>query len=413
MRPKTVLVSVLIMQVGVIVAACSLNSGSSQLPPATASADRALFDTTPGGRVGAKVAMLLPLTAQGHAAVVANGLKQAGEMALFENNSPGFQLMIKDTKGTSEGATSATQQAVSEGAELIIGPMFSKSVVAVSKIARPAKIPVMAFSNDERVAGDGIYLISFLVRAEVRRIVSFAASQGHRQFAALIPENAFGTMIAETFRQAVTANDGIVAVVERYPAGTGGVLGPARKLIEDIKASEESGVPVDALFLPGGPDVLSSLGPILATSRLDFSKLKLIGTGGWDYPNLGRDRVFRGGWYPATTPSAWQAFSERFTRTYGTAPPRIASLAHNAVAIAARLAASNPKGRRYTSVNLLRSNGFSGADGAVRFTSKGLTERGLAVLEVQQFRPRIVSPAPQTFRPRESNAVSPARSWFN
>ena len=53
--------------------------------------------------------------------------------------------------------------------------------------------------------------------------------------------------------------------------------------------------------------------------------------------------------------------------------------------IAIRLAASNPKGARYTSANLTRANGFIGVDGAVRFTARGTPQRGLAVLEVGKF----------------------------
>ena len=402
MTAFAVLISV--MAAGLSLAGCSTGSGSaaSQLANPTATPPT----STPAGRqkVNARVALLLPLSATGHPAVVAKGMKQAAEMALFENNNPGFRLLVKDTRGTAEGASAAATAALSEGAELIVGPMFAKSVTAVSQVAQRARVPVIAFSNDQRVAGNGTYLLSFLAQEEVDRVVRFAASQGRRQYAALVPDNAYGSLIEAAFRSAVSQSGGVVVALERYPANAGGVLAPARKLIEDIKGAEETGVPIDALFVPGGPEVLSNLGPVIATAQLDMTRVKMLGSGGWDYPNLGREAAFVGGWYPAPDPRNWRAFSEKFTKTFGSAPPRIASLAHNAVTIAIRLAATNPKGARYTAATLTRPNGFSGADGAVRFTSRGLAQRGLAVLEVQAYGPRVLSPAPQTF---STGAISP------
>ncbi len=347
--------------------------------------------------VTAKVALLLPLTATGQPAVVAKAMKQAAELALFENKAAGFQLVVKDTKGTAAGATAAATEALAGGAELIVGPLFATSVSATSAVARQAKVPVIAFSNDRRVAGGGTYLLSFMVQEEVQRIVRFAAQQGKRQYAALIPESDYGRLVEAAFRSAVAQSGGVVVALRRYPPGYGGILSPARKLIDDIQASEGNGIYIDALFAPGGPDVISSLGPVITQQRLDVSRIKLIGLGGWDYPNISREKAFVGGWYPAPDPRGWRAFAEKFSQSFGTSPPRVASLAHNAMTIAIRLAGSHAKGQRYTAANLTRPGGFLGADGIVRFTNQGVTQRGLAVLEVRAFGPQVVSPAPQTF----------------
>jgi len=348
-------------------------------------------------KVSAKVALLLPLGAAGQSAIVAKGMKQAAEMALFESNHSGFRMIVKDTKGTADGATAAAHAAISENVELIIGPLFAKSVSAVSSVAQKQNIPVLAFSNDQRVARPNTYLLSFQANQDVRRIISFASAQGKRQFAAIVPDNAYGQAIETEFRSAVAAGGGIAVAVKRYPAGLGGILGPAHKLIEDIRAAEESGIQVDALFAPGGLDILTNLGSVIRQEKLDTAQIKLLGTGGWDYPNISRERAFIGAWYPAPSPRSWRAFSEKFSQSFGSAPPRIASLAHNAMTIAIRLASTHEKGERYSPANLTRRGGFVGADGIVRFTPQGLVERGLAVLEVQKFGPQVISSAPQTF----------------
>src|SRR5262245_12315342 len=102
-----------------------------------------------------KVGLILPLSAAGNAGVAAQSMKNAAEMALAEFQNPNIQLLIKDDAGSSQGASAAAQQAVNEGAEIILGPLFAASVPAVAQVARTRGISVIAFSTDSSVAGRG------------------------------------------------------------------------------------------------------------------------------------------------------------------------------------------------------------------------------------------------------------------
>ena len=385
-----------------LLAACSLGSGLGSGSSALAPQGPGLVTPTAGSNASplrAKVAVLLPLSGSAQSAAVAKGMKQAAEMALFELNNPGFQLIVKDTKGTAAGAAAAATMAASEGVELIIGPLYARSVTAVGQVARQAELPVIAFSNDRKVAGNGVYLLSFMADEEVDRIVAFAARQSKRSFAALVPENGYGTLMTTAFQAAVARNGGRIVAIEKYPNNSNGMLEPSQRLFKLVKESMELGTPVDAIFLPGGPDTLPNLAPLIEYANLGAAPMKFLGSGGWDYPNLGRNKNFIGSWYPAPDPRGWRAFSEKFARTFGSAPPRIATLSYDAVTIAIRLATANPAGSRYTAPNLTRSNGFVGVDGAFRFTAGGTAEHSLAILEVQQFRPNMVDPANAGFAP--------------
>jgi ABC-type branched-subunit amino acid transport system substrate-binding protein len=340
-----------------------------------------------------KIAMLLPLSGSAQTVAVAKGMQQAAEMALFERNARPLQLLIKDDKGTEEGARAAAEEAIRGGAELIIGPLFAKSVSAAAPVARQANVPIIAFSNDERVAGNGVYLLSFLASQEVPRVVGYAVAQGRRRFAALVPDDAHGKMLEALFQSAVARNGGAVATVERYPIDVSGMLEPTQRIRDVIRGSLEAGDPVDTLFLPGGPDTLPSLGPMLPKTEIDPTRIKVIGTGGWDYPSARRERILEGGWFAAPDPRGWREFSERFAKTYKTMPPRLASLAYDAVTVAAALAPA-PKEARYTAATLTRATGFAGIDGAFRLLANGLSERGLAVLEMQRVGPVVADPAP-------------------
>lgn len=381
--------------VAVAVTGCAADLGKSALATSsvTPAAPVAVSETK---QKPLKMALLLPLGGFDSSAVVAKGMKQAAELALFEIDNPAVQLTVKDDKGTAEGARAAAEEAIKDGAEIIIGPLFAKSVAGAAAVARPANVPLLAFSNDRTVAGNGVYLMSFLVESEVDRIVSVTTANGRKRFAALIPDDAYGRAVEPAFRDAVARAGGTIAELKVYPVEANGMIEPSRAIVEAIKTAEANGNPIDALFVPGGQDTLPQLGPLIAISGVDTSKVKLIGTGSWDFPNIGREQAFVGGWYPSPDPSGWRNFSERFGKTFGSAPPRIATLAYDAVQLAVSLS-SNAPGTRFTVANLTRTSGFNGVDGPVRFVPQGLSERGLAVLEVQPFATNVVEPAPTTF----------------
>jgi branched-chain amino acid transport system substrate-binding protein len=341
----------------------------------------------------AKVALLLPTSGMGPTAVLAKGLKQAAELALFDYDRPTIELIVKDDKGTPEGAIAAANEALAEGAEIILGPLFAQSVKAITPLAAKANVPIIAFSSDAAVAAPGVYLMSFQVHQDVERVVGYAASQGRKRFAALVSDDAYGKLTEQAFRASVQRAGGTVSALQVYSAqASNALVQPAQRLVDALNLAADVGQPVDAVFLPGGPDVLLGLGPLMASANLDTTKIKLLGTGGWDNAGIGRDATFVGGWYPAPDPSGWRAFSERFTKTFGNPPPRIATLAHDAVGVAIALS-TNPAGQRYNTATLTRLSGFNGADGAVRFLPSGATERGLAVLEVQKFGVSVIAPA--------------------
>jgi ABC-type branched-subunit amino acid transport system substrate-binding protein len=367
---------------------------------------------------GVKVAVLLPLTGKGSSAKIAKALKQAGELAMFDFNNPNIVLTAKDTKGTPDGARAAAVDAVNSGAELIIGPLFSKNVKAAAPVARKASVPMVAFSSDQTVAGKGVYLLSFLAGQDVERIVTYAISNGKRRFGALIPDTPYGHLVEAAFKQSVERLGGEIVGLERYPTDPNGMLAPVEKIAELARTktpvTEEQPEPqpiepqIDALFMPSGAKVIPTLSPILPYYEVDTEAVKLIGTGSWDYHGVGREKPLMKAWYPGPDPKGWRNFTQRYTATYGKAPPRIASLAYDAVSLAVSLSKASP-GQRYTSSRLTRNSGFAGVDGLFRLRSDGTCERGLAVLEIQKFGPRVIDRAPSVFT--SARSASAGSMW--
>ncbi|MFO1170622.1 MAG: penicillin-binding protein activator [Hyphomicrobiaceae bacterium] len=344
-----------------------------------------------------KAAMLLPLSAGGNAARLATDLKQAGELALFEMNRPDIQLIAKDSLGTAEGARTAAAAAISEGAEIIIGPLFSAEVTGVSAVTAQSRVPVIAFSSDRAVAGNGVYLLSFLPGNDAARAVAFAAGQGHKFMAALIPSTAFGDVVETAVRDAATAAGVKIAVVERYGSEPGAMVGPLQRLKAEIVSSANGNKPIRAVLVPGGQDVMPAIAPMLGQLGIGAANgVQLIGTSGWDYATVTQETALEGSWFAAPDPRGWSSFSERYAQTYKVSPSRIASLGYDAVSLAIA-ASTGARGQRFSAELLTRPSGFAGIDGLFRLRPDGTSERALAMLGISQGRVAVVDPAPSGF----------------
>lgn len=372
-----------------VLAGCSIGGGRGIVGDQSSDAK-----ITPGaGKPTVKVALLLPLSG-GNSQKVAQALKQAGELALFDFDNPNVALVPKDTRGTPEGAKAAAQEAAQEGAELIIGPLFANEVSAAAPEAQKANIPMIAFSSDRKVAGNGVYLLSFLAGSDVPRIVSHAVTQGKTRFAALIPQTEYGRLVEQSFLGAVNRLGGQIVAVKSYPQDANGMLAPVREIAELVKKGQPP--QFDVLFIPAGADSLPALAPLLPYSEVDTKAIKLLGTSGWDYTGVGKEQALVGGWFSAPDPKGWTDFTKRYVETYGDVPPRLATLAYDAVSLAISLS-NNAPGSRFSASALTRASGFAGVDGLFRLRPDGTSERGFAVLEVQRYGNQVIDAAPSGF----------------
>lgn len=384
------------------VGSCTLGGSGGSSGNPSLSGDAATPQGAPAGQT-VKVALLLPLTGNVNAQQVAKAMKQAGELALFDFDKPNVQLIPKDTHGNPDGARQAAQDAVKEGAELILGPLFANEVSAVAPIAQAAHIPVIAFSSDRSVAGNGVYLLSFVAGSDVPRMISYAVSKGKTRFAALFPQNEYGRMVEQAFQRAVQENHGQVVMTKMFPPDANSMLAPVKEMSAlakkrlILKPGEVDAPPqIDAIFIPAGGDTLPSLAPLFPYYEMDTKNVKLMGLSGWDYPGAGKEPALLGGWFAAPDPKGWQDFTRRYVETYGDAPPRLASLSYDAVSLAISLS-TNPPGRRFVATELTRASGFQGTDGLFRLRPDGTAERGFAILEVQKYGNQVIDPAPTSF----------------
>ncbi len=359
---------------------------SSALPGSTPAA--AGSDNIGSGTV--KIALILPLTSpNGQPSLVGQSLRNAADLAYADSNANEVTVLVRDDHSTPDGARAAAEQALSDGAEIVIGPLFAPDVREVSKVVRSAGKPMIAFSTDTSTAAHGSYLLSFLIESYVDRIVDFAASKGKKSAAALIPDNEYGR-VADAEFQAETAKRGIrVLGIEHYSPAT------REEAVKKIAALGDS---IDTLFIPEQAEAMPAMSTSLAAAGIQPERVQVLGTGLWNDARVMALPALQGAWFAAPENGGFNAFANRYRAKYNTDPTRIATLSYDAVSLAAALARSQGS-QRFSDNVLLNRSGFTGADGVFRFRQDGLNDRGLAVLQVKGGKAIPVSPAPKTFPP--------------
>ncbi|GGB40810.1 penicillin-binding protein activator [Roseibium aquae] len=345
------------------------------------------------GTGSVRVGLLLPLSGGGSATSIATVFRNSAELALSSFPNADVQLLVKDTGGTSQGGRAAAQSAIAEGAEFLLGPVFAPAVSGAASSARASGVPMVAFSTDTSVAARGVYLLSFLPASDVKRIVGYASSQGRRSFAALLPDNTYGSVVEAAFRQEVGRTGGRIVSIQRYAAeGT-----DTADLVSKTQAIASALGQADTLFVPAGGGVPPLVLQTLISAGAPLGNIKMIGSGQWDTPQLKNNQVMAGSWFPGPEENGFQTFAQRYQATYGSAPPRNATLAYDGVTLAAGLVRSAGQ-QRFSIPVLTNQDGFIGIDGLFRFLSNGQNERGLAVYQITGSGAQAVSPAPRDFR---------------
>jgi ABC-type branched-subunit amino acid transport system substrate-binding protein len=374
----------------VLLAACAAKTvttpPTAQQAPAPAPAPEATPAPAPVPAGPAKVGLLLPLS--GNGADLGQAMLQAAEMALFEAGSDNLTLEVRDTEQAG-GTAAASQQLVDAGVQMILGPIFAQSVIQAAPPARNAQVPMIAFSTDRSVAGNGVFVMGILPQIQVDRVVRYAGTRGFKRVAALAPDTAFGHAVIGQLQQTLLQTGGTLSDIEFYPPNTSD-FSPFLQRLSNAKGS------FDALLIPEGGEVLHTVVPLLSYFGMDQTTVHLLGTSLWNDQRLLREPGMVGGLFAAPANEAWAGFANRYRSRYGVQPPRIASLAYDATLLAAALT-RDPDHPRIDATALTSPDGFSGIDGIFRFHPDGGVDRGLAVFEIQNGAFGMVDPAPTAF----------------
>ncbi len=367
----------------VVLAGCKVIPRSAPVsapPPVASTVPNA--NTLPSDQQRHRVALLVPLS--GANAAVGQSLANATTMALLDTNAATLRITTYDT---ATGAGAAAARAIADGNKLILGPLLSEDVAPVTAAARPARVPLITFSNDSQVAARDVFLMGLSPNQSISRTVEYAKAHGAGRFAALIPSGLYGVRAGSAFQLAVREAGGSVASTESYDRGNTSIASAARRL--------QARGGFDAVLLADGARLTGQAAPLLRTSA---ASPRILGTELWSGEStIGAIPALRGAWFSAVSDGRWKQFADSYRARFAVAPRRISTLGYDAVLLALNVARGWRPGTSFPTAKLADRGGFLGLDGPFRFGIDGVAERALEVREVRVGGITVVSPAPTRF----------------
>ena len=327
------------------------------------------------------VAVIVPTS--GADGAVGQSIANAANLALLDSGDQSLRITVYDSAGPG-GAASAAIKAVGDGNKLILGPLLAEDVRAAAPIARRAGVPVVAFSNDESVAGRGVYIMGFTPDQSIDRVVRHARGKGMARFAALVPNGLYGQRASQAMIGAVRKAGGRITALEQFDRSPAAV----KAAVGRLKAKGD----FDAVLIGDAGRIAAIAAPTLPRAA------KLLGTELWaSDKGLGKTPTLRGAWYAAAPDARFNQLSGRYRARYGKSPYRLASLGYDAVLLAVRSSKNWPLGRAFPASGLVGKDGFAGVDGNFRFARDGIAERLLEVRQVTAAGATTVASAGKTF----------------
>lgn len=369
-------------------AAVALLGGCKMIPKAPEGApppptDGPSATTLPSDTQRHRVALLVPLS--GPNASVGQAIANAATMALLDTNASNLRITNYDT---ATGAASAAAKAVADGNKLILGPLTSEDVPTVAASARPAKLPVVSFSNDEKAASRDVLILGTVPGQSIARSIAFAGTQGAGRFAALIPSGAYGQRASAALMDTVRAQGGSVVAMENFDRSNTSLVNASRRL------RDKGGF--DTVLIADSGRIAAQAAPLLR--QPGSTSPRILGTELWSGERLVTSTpTLRGAQFAAISDARYGQFSESYRSRFGTQPHRIATLGYDAVLMTLRIARNWRPGTNFPAAQLFNKEGFSGLDGQFRFSNSGVAERAFEVREVRDGGTNIVSPAPARF----------------
>ncbi len=330
-----------------------------------------------------RIALLVPLS--GANAGVGESISNAANLAVLDTGGKNIRITTYDT---ATGAVGAAQKAMADGNRLILGPLLAEDVKAVKPVAQAAKVPLITYSNDISVAGNGAWLMGFVPTQSVERIVDYAKSKGLTKFAGLVPNGLYGQRASSALIKAVQGAGGQLVSMQSFDRSPGSITAAVGKLAQSSA--------YDAVLIADSGRIALQIVPLIRKSG--GSKAKILGTELWNTEgSLAQNAAMQGAWFASVPDGFYNTLAGKYRTRFAKGPYRLASLGYDSVLLINKIAANWKPGAPFPVAQLTDANGFSGIDGAFRFGRDGIAERMLEVQQIGAGGFSVVSPAPRGF----------------
>lgn len=345
------------------------------------------------------VALMVPL-ASGNAVTeqLAQNMVNAARMAARDISGANIDLRVYETGGNAELATAAATRAVADGAQIMVGPLYSTSTAAIAPIAAQAGINILSFSNTTSVAGGNVFIMGTTFDTVANRLVRHSIATGFGNIAIVYQEGVSGESGKSSIEQAIARNGGNLTTAVSYPLALTEMGEAAQGMADTLRASNSN-----AVFFTDSP--LRGLGFItasLASNRFRTKRdAQFLGLTRWDSSNeVLVTPSLQGGWFAVPDPALTLQFETRYQLAYGIEAHQLSGLAYDGIAaVGAMISSARAAGETsaFSAQRLTDPAGFAGVTGIFRFRADGTNERGLAIMQIEDGVANMISAAPRSF----------------
>jgi ABC-type branched-subunit amino acid transport system substrate-binding protein len=343
------------------------------------------------------IGCILPL--QGKARSFGKRALQGIQLAIgaFQPQQSTFRvrLIIWDSQGNPVRAKEGVRfLATKRHVIAIIGPLLSHTTEAAVQEAEALKVPLITLSPLQGIAykGDSIFQNSLTYASQVKTLVAYAfKEQGIRTYAILYPRSSYGLTFKGLFQKEVEHWGGEVVVSASYSddqTDFGEVIKGMVRYEKPQKPKEEPKpiINFEAIFIPDVVQKLNLVIPQLA--YYDIKEVQLLGTNGWNSPDLLRDSgkfvegaVFVDAFFKDSQLPAVRSFVMDFEDTFGSSPTLIEALSFDTTTVILRTIGTSG---RFNRDALLSLRGYNSITGFTGFTTAGEGTRTLFLLTVSK-----------------------------
>lgn len=337
------------------------------------------------------VALLVP-TGSAELDWLGRSLANSARMAAADAQGARIDLRIYTAAPGTDDNVAKARQAVTDGAQIIVGPLFAEPSNAVGNAVKEANINVLSFSNNSEIAGGNVFVLGNTFDNVANRLVKYAVANGKKRILVVAEDDIAGQIGTNAIQRAVSRNGGILSGAAKHPVSKTGIDGVVPQIDSAVKSGN-----IDAVFITANQEaVLPYLTDRLAASGTTRAT-QMIGLTRWDVPaaRLQLPGV-QDGWFALPDTQLKGQYESRYRAAHGEAPHELGSLGYDGVAAIAALVRAGRKDA-LTSNGLTSSSGFSGINGIFRLRPDGTNERGLAVATIRNGQVITLEAAPRSF----------------
>ena len=373
--------------------------------------DQLILPETAGTAIVAKsektlrAAVLLPLS--GPAQKIGVDIRRGAELAIFTLDNPNIDLTFHDT---SQDVAAAVTSAIEQNADLIIGPLFSENARRARPLAAMANMPILTFSNDSTVAGQGVWLIGQTPEQDIDVVLTKALNEvepidkdarSMPNLVIIAQDNDYGTRISQS----------AISLLKNKGGATADLMVISDDVLMDEKALRQSiknltgwlppsstgkvKLPKYDMVLLAGHEAFSlRVAPVLSWYDLDPEKVQFIGPSTWNNAAILQEPSLKNGWFADVPQDNQNRFQQIWKDHFDETASKPAILAFDAIALASTLNNDNPQ---LMVTTLTQDQGFSGFSGLFRFNQDGSNTRLLEIRQINAQDTDIVFPAGKRF----------------